>query len=179
MAALRIVLLCTLAAVAYGLVHDQLTVRVCLAYFSEFHPPLVATHDPTLLALAWGVVATWWVGAGLGLLLALAARAGGRPRLAAHELVRPVLGLLGVMALAALALGLVGAGLARAGTIGVAAPWDVRIPRDQHVGFLACLWAHNASYGVGFVGGALLALRTWRRRGRLSLVSARARAAAG
>ncbi|MFM8981040.1 MAG: hypothetical protein ACKOSS_11340 [Planctomycetia bacterium] len=168
MAALRIVLLCIAAAVAYGLVHDQVTVRVCLAYFSEFHPPLVATHDPTLLALAWGVVATWWVGAGLGLLLALAARAGARPVLGARDLVRPVLRLLALMAGAALALGLVGAALAQAGTIWVAAPWDVRIPREQHVGFLACLWAHNASYGVGFVGGAVLALRTWRRRGRLA-----------
>jgi len=70
-----IVLLCVLAAVAYGVVHDQVTVRVCVEYFTVGHPPVFPTDDPTLLGLGWGVLATWWVGVLLGLGLAVAAAA--------------------------------------------------------------------------------------------------------
>ncbi|HEU4754510.1 MAG TPA: hypothetical protein VFU47_15485, partial [Armatimonadota bacterium] len=69
--------------------HDQVTVRVCVEYFTVAHPPLITTDSPTLLALAWGVVATWWVGLALGVMLGLAARLGGWPRLVARELIRP------------------------------------------------------------------------------------------
>jgi hypothetical protein len=73
---LKIILLCVAAAIAYGVAHDQITARVCLEYFTVFHPPVFATQSPTALAFGWGVIATWWVGLFLGLLLALAARAG-------------------------------------------------------------------------------------------------------
>jgi len=67
---LKIVGLGVLAAIGYGIVHDQVTVRVCLEYFTIFHPRLISSTSPTLLALAWGVAATWWVGLPLGLGLA-------------------------------------------------------------------------------------------------------------
>ena len=166
MEALKIVGLAVLGAVLYGIVHDQVTVRICLEYFTEFHPFLVPTQDPTLLALAWGVAATWWVGLPLGLLLAAAARLGRRPKLAARDLLRPVLVLLGVMGAFALLAGVVGYLLGRSGAIVVAPRLADAIPGARHAAFLACLWAHNASYLVGAVGGLVLVVRTWRRRGR-------------
>ncbi|MFT5831565.1 MAG: hypothetical protein ACI9D0_002161, partial [Bacteroidia bacterium] len=51
MAAIRIVLLCMLAAIAFGIAHDQVTVRVCLEYFTIGHPKVLETNSPTLLAL--------------------------------------------------------------------------------------------------------------------------------
>ncbi|MBV8223051.1 MAG: hypothetical protein JO293_06785, partial [Candidatus Eremiobacteraeota bacterium] len=72
----RIWVLCIAAAVLYGELHDQITARVCVEYFTIGHPPLFPTDDPTLLGLGWGVVATWWVGLVLGAGLAVAARAG-------------------------------------------------------------------------------------------------------
>ena len=63
MESVKIVVLCVLAACTYGIVHDQVTARVCVEYFTVAHPPILnATEDPTLLALGWGVIATWWVG---------------------------------------------------------------------------------------------------------------------
>lgn len=70
MEALRIVALAVAAAVAYGVLHDQVTARICVEYFTIGHPLLVPSYSPTLLALAWGVVATWWVGLVGGLVLA-------------------------------------------------------------------------------------------------------------
>src|SRR4029077_1503393 len=85
---LKIILLCVAAAIAYGVAHDQITARVCLEYFTVFHPPVFATQSPTALALGWGVIATWWCGLLLGLLLALAARSGSRPKVRSYCFVR-------------------------------------------------------------------------------------------
>ncbi len=64
-----------MAAISYGIVHDQITARICVEYFTVGHPRLTDSDLPTVLALFWGVVATWWVGLPLGLGLAFAARA--------------------------------------------------------------------------------------------------------
>ena len=74
MQSVKIVLTCIGAAVVYGIVHDQFAAHICVEYFSVFHPRVFATQSPKLLALGWGIVATWWVGAFLGLILAISAR---------------------------------------------------------------------------------------------------------
>src|SRR5688500_9214653 len=66
---LRSVGLSLLAAIGYGVAHDQVTARICVEYFTLGHPPLFPPDSPTFPALGWGVAATWWVGLPLGLLL--------------------------------------------------------------------------------------------------------------
>jgi hypothetical protein len=61
MEAIKIVGLCIVAGAIYGVLHDQVTAHVCLEYFTVFHPTIFHTQSPTLLALGWGVLATWWV----------------------------------------------------------------------------------------------------------------------
>src|SRR5437870_12754491 len=114
---LKIVGLGVLAAIGYGIIHDQVTVRVCLEYFTIFHPRLISSTSPTLLALAWGVVATWWVGLPLGLALAVAARVGRRPKTNATAVAPRVIKLLVVMASCAFVAGLVGFLLAEHGSL--------------------------------------------------------------
>lgn len=104
----KIVGLCILAAVAYGEVHDQITARICVQYFSRFHPDILNTENPTILALLWGFIATWWVGLIIGAALALTSRYGVEPKLSARQLVRPVLMLLGVMGIGAAITGAIG-----------------------------------------------------------------------
>jgi hypothetical protein len=153
------------AALVYGIVHDQVTARVCVEYFTVGHPPLFATRSPTLLALGWGVVATWWVGLPLGITLAVAARAGPRPKRSPRSLVQPVLFLLAGTGACALAAGVVGYALASRGSIHLWDPMATLVPPERHARFLADLWAHSASYFVGGVGGILLAGRVWVTRG--------------
>ena len=159
-----IVLTCVLAAVAYGVAHDQVTARVCVEYFTVGHPPVFPTTDPTLLGLGWGVLATWWVGLLLGLALAAAARAGRRPPRPARSVVRPVAQLLATTGAAALAMGLVGYAVAEAGGVVLTEPLATLVPRERHSRFLADLWAHSASYLVGAVGGLVVCVNVWRSR---------------
>jgi hypothetical protein len=155
---IRIIALTVAAAIVYGILHDQVTARVCIEYFTIGHPPLIPSDDPTLLALAWGTVATWWVGLPLGLLLAVGARAGTGPKWTARQLVRPILVLLGVMYICALLAGIAGWLLGSAGVFWLTEPMASAVPRSRQVPFLAALWAHSASYLIGAAGGVALTL---------------------
>lgn len=159
-----IILLCVFSAVVYGVVHDQITARICVEYFTIGHPPVFHTDSPTLLGLGWGVIATWWVGALLGVPIAIAARVGSRPKRSAASLVRPIIGLLLVMAVFAVISGMIGYLLARRGVVTLPEPLSSAIPAEHHIPFLADLFAHNASYVFGFVGGIVLVVLTWRSR---------------
>jgi hypothetical protein len=162
---LRIVAVCMLAAVGYGILHDLITAHVCVEYFTEWHPQIVSSRNPVVLALVWGVVATWWVGALLGVLLAIVARAGSRyPKLALSQLARPIAYVLGITGVAALALGL-------AGYWSVCA-WGAPpfVPPADAVDYwrpcCAVARAHEASYGVGMLASAVALVCVYRQRTR-------------
>ncbi|MBK7643660.1 MAG: hypothetical protein IPJ19_11545 [Planctomycetes bacterium] len=164
---LRILALAVGAAIGYGSAHDLVTARISIEYFTIGHPRLFVTDDPVPHALAWGVLATWWVGALLGSALALAARRGTRPKVAARELVQPIAVLLCAMALCAVLAALVGRAGAQRGWFVIYGDLAQRVPAEKHVSFLTAGFAHGASYLVGFAGGGLLVARTWRRRARV------------
>ncbi len=172
MQVIAIIALCIASAVVYGIVHDQVTARVCVEYFTVGHPPVFHTDSPTLLGIGWGIIATWWVGLLLGIPLAIAARAGRRPERDVRSLVRPIVMLLAVMGVCALLGGIAGFILGRIGAIHLIEDLAVRIPSDRHARFLADGGAHLASYFVGFVGGLVVIVRVWRLRGKPIAVDA-------
>ena len=149
----KIIAFSTLVAIAYGLIHDQVTAHLCVEYFSVAHPPVFDTTSPFLLALGWGVIATWWVGLPLGVGLAAAARIGPSPRLGLAEVRPTIIKLMIVSALAAVISGAVGAYLVAIGRAPVPGGWGDVIPPAKHAAFSFDAWAHLASYGVGIVGG--------------------------
>lgn len=163
-----IVLLGLGAAVGYGILHDQITIRICPEYFTVAHPHLFDTESLTLLALAWGVVATWWVGLPLGALLAVSARAGPPPKRTARELLIPVGILLGCMALLAAAAGLAGYLMHRSHPFPIPHHLRDEVPQQRHAALVADFFAHNASYLSGAIGGVVLCgwtvFRRWRER---------------
>lgn len=163
----RIIGFATLAAIAYGILHDQVTAHLCVEYFTIGHPPIFATSSPFLLALGWGVIATWWVGLPLGIGLAIAARAGPAPKLALAQLRRPILLLMLGCGGPALLAGIAGAIGAAMGWVWLVGWLAEAVPRQRHVTFLADLWAHSASYAGGMIGGLGLMIVTWLRRGRI------------
>jgi hypothetical protein len=79
-------------------------------------------------------------------------------------MVRPIAILMAVMATMALVAGLVGWLLAERGVVFLVEPMATRVPAEKHVAFLVDLWAHSASYFVGFVGGIVVIVQVWRSR---------------
>jgi len=161
-----ILLTAIVACVLYGVLHDQVTARICIEYFTVGHPPLFRTTDPTLLAIGGGVVATWWVGALLGIPLAVAARLGCAPKRSWRSLLRPIGWLAGGTAIFALVAGGFGYFAASYGFIRLSAPLADRVAIDRHIPFLIAGSMHVASYGGGGIGGAGLILWVWRSRRR-------------
>ncbi|WP_084253542.1 hypothetical protein [Sphingomonas pituitosa] len=156
MESLKIIAFATLAAIVYGIVHDQVTAHLCVEYFTIAHPPVFPTTSPFLLALGWGVIATWWVGLPLGILLAIVARAGRAPRLALADLRGAILRLMLVSAIGALLAGGIGAAATALRFVTISEYWARVIPPGKHVAFLADAWAHGASYLIGAIGGLVV-----------------------
>jgi hypothetical protein len=167
---LKITGLFTLAAVLYGLVHDQITARVCVEYFTIAHEPLVASTSPTVLGLVWGVVATWWAGTTAGLVVALAAWEGPWPKLSWRYFVQPALTLAALMGVAALLAGIAGYVMTTRGIIHIVTDYQNLIAPERQARFMADVWAHLASYSAGLLGSAAIAM--WARRTRRQLARA-------
>jgi hypothetical protein len=163
---IRIAAFTTVAAIVYGVLHDLVTAHLCVEYFAVAHPPVFPTRSPILLALGWGIIATWWVGLALGIGLAMAARIGSRPRIGLGELRRPIIAVMLFSAAAAVIFGALGAAVAATNMLAVPADWARQIPPDRHVAFIAAAWAHEASYLFGALGGLIVIIRTIRLRRR-------------
>jgi len=166
MQAIAIIIASVVAAISYGIIHDQVTARICVEYFTIGHPRLIDSESPTVLGLFWGVVATWWVGLPLGIGLAVAARAGRRPKLACSQIFRPIGILLCCMFGIAILGGLIGYFTSSAGVFYLVERLASRIPEDKHIAFLTAGWSHSASYLAGLIGGVVLWIVTWKRRGK-------------
>jgi hypothetical protein len=160
-----IVGLCIFMAVAYGIVHDQVTARLCVEYFTVAHPPMFATTSPTMLGICWGIAATFGVGALLGMLLALVSQSGDVLAVPTLTLLRSILVLLAVTAISASLAGIAGFLLSCHSIVSIPAEFAETIPREQHDRFMAVWFAHGASYLVGLLGGSFLIVRIWLARG--------------
>lgn len=161
---LGIVLWSMAAAIGYGIVHDQVTARVCVEYFTVGHPPVFGATSPTLLGLGWGILATWWVGLGLGLLLGACARLGPEPRLAARDLRGPLLTLLAATAALAFSVGVAGYLVVEVSGYRPPAVIRLHLPWATEHRFTSCLFAHAASYASAFLGGLVVCVQTLLRR---------------
>lgn len=162
----QVVIFSLLAAWVYGIVHDQITVRLAIEYFSVAHPPIFRTTNPTLLGFCWAIAATSGIGIALGSILALVSQSDGAAPVPLSEIRRSLLRLIGMMACASLLAGAVGFYLSRLQMISIASKFDDLIPIHKHDRFVAVWFMHLASYIAGFGGGALLCYRVWKERGR-------------
>lgn len=155
--AVLIIGLAIVASVIYGVIHDQITARICVEYFTIGHMPILGgIENPTLLGFAWGFLATWWVGAMLGIPLAFVCQTGSMVKKSARDLVVPLFVLMVASGCLATVAGVVGYNLASAGQVWLVGRMFDAVPPEKHVAFLTDLWIHSASYAGGFLGGIVL-----------------------
>jgi len=165
---IQIILTSIVFAIIYGVIHDLVTANICVEYFTIGHPRLIESESPVQLAFLWGVMATWWGGLILGTLIALVSRIGDRPRFELMDVLKPMLVLLGVMAIMAFISGMFGSFAAKNELFYLTEPFASMIPEERHHLFLATAWAHGASYLIGFIGCVVICFRIWRKRGEVN-----------
>jgi hypothetical protein len=166
MESLKIISLAVAAATGYGVVHDEVTIRVCPEYFTVAHAhlPLIHSGSATIIALGWGVTTSFWAGLAIGIALAIAARAGSLRKFTWRDFLRPIALLLFVMAAVAALAGFAGWGLATTGRITAIQAWAAMLPFERQGVFMADVWAHASNYLSGSIGGLLLVAHTmWQR----------------
>jgi hypothetical protein len=162
---LRIVLLCGLGMVGYGVLQDQISARLSPEYFTIGHAPVPGLSHPTLVGIAWGFLGGFPGGIALGIPLALAATLGPLPPLTARMLARPLLIMLAITALGTLIAGASGAYNATVVNIAIGEPWATFIPRERHWHFFVVACAHFGTYlAAGMAGLGLFLWLIWQRR---------------
>jgi hypothetical protein len=155
-----------LGAIAFGIAHDLVTANICVEYFTIGHPKVIESQNPIFLALVWGILATWWVGAILGILLSIFNSVGKAPQVSFLIIKRYVITLLLILPFTSLLAGLIGYILALSGAIHFIGELARDVSIKKQPAFLAVGWAHMSSYIVGFVGGIVICMKVWMQRTR-------------
>jgi hypothetical protein len=155
------------AEVLYGMLQDQVSVRLCKEYFTLGHPPIPGVEDPTLLGLLWGFLGAWWGGALLGALAGFSARLGSAPKLDVRALFLPVGLLLLAQAGVTFTWGWLAARQVDQPGFQLGEPWLSGIPAEQHARFYLVACMHQGTYLSAAVGGVLVCLWLGWQRWRL------------
>ncbi|MBS1720165.1 MAG: hypothetical protein JST35_06945 [Armatimonadetes bacterium] len=123
-------------AILYGWALDFVTAHFCIEYFTEWHPDIGVPPVGWMIALAWGVVASWHVGLIGAIIVTTAARYGQLPKLDERWLGPRLMGGLAVC-------------YALSHSIGWVRHFTV-IPNDDPVyhRLQTCLYIHNATYAT-------------------------------
>lgn len=158
-------ILTTLAiAIAYGILHDLVTAHLCVEYFTIGHPKIIESESPILLALIWGVIATWWVALPMGIFIAGFNHFGSRPTLEFNLILKLILKLILIMFSVALLAGIIGYVLTELNVIYLLPRLADHIDATKHSKFLAAGWAHTSSYLSGIIGTIVICKIILKRR---------------
>ncbi len=151
---------------AYGILQDQISVRLCPEYFTVFHNPIPGLTDPTLLGIAWGFLASSGGGIAMGYAVGLAATLGPKPQLTLAELVRPMLLLVLAVGFATFVAG--GSVSLAADKLGVRLdPFlGTLLPEQRHRALLTVSTYHTVSYATAIAGSIVLCVGIGRERAR-------------
>jgi hypothetical protein len=152
---LAVVGLCILGAIAFGIAHDLVTAHVSVEYFTVYHPRVIESESPVAMALLWGVIATWWMGAFFGIFLSLAATLGERPLLPLRRVCRALCVGLGIVYFLCM-LTLVCSYVAVL-TVGLDTP-------NRSAELIAVGATHGLSYFASAILGIVLCIWVWRTR---------------
>ena len=154
------------ASIGYGLIHDQITIRICPEYFTVWHPHLVDTSNLTVVALAWGVVATWWMGAFLGLMIGLASTIGRLPLAPRSMILKAYAWIMGLSGLLAILVGVLTWQFVARAPSSIAGARISAMSADTQHRFVTDLAIHNTSYNVAalaaFIASIVIVLKRFR-----------------
>lgn len=153
-----IVLGAVFLACALGVSLDMVTAHVAVEYFTVKHPKIVDSEEPIVMALLWGVGASWWFGLIGGIVV------GGINQLR-REPLKPIRILrwagIACVVLWVIMLTIMLAILAFAQTI----PVEARRPTfDYDARMVAVAMAHQYEYVLGAIAMLVIGIMTWRSK---------------
>ncbi len=156
---LTIVLGTTLLACVLGICMDMVTANVAVAYFlPDHHPKVVESENPWVLALVWGIGASWWFGAIAGVVVATINHRREHPLLPRRIL---KWALVACVVLWVLMIAVVFGVISVANTI----PVEERRPTfESDRNLVAVAVAHQLEYLLGAIAMLVIGIMTWRAK---------------
>ena len=162
---IAIIILSTVSCIIYGIAQHQITVRICIEYFTAMsYPQIVPTNDLTILALVWGVAIAWPGGVILGIPLAISAQIGPHPKKTARELIQPLARLLFYNAILAMSAGIIVYITMFNNQNRLIDGIEESVPYEKHVPYTVNLWVNGVSVIGFFIGGIILVVWVYRSR---------------
>jgi hypothetical protein len=163
----RFAFLGMLGLVTYGILQNQVSARLCPEYFTQFHKPIPDVTDPTLLAVCWGFLASWWGGTLFGYVAGLVATLGPRPPLTTRDFVRPLLvylvALTTVVAISGVSVWINSTNLG----VSIDPSFTWQFPAvSRHKNLLIVATYHMVAYATATVGGVIVCVWLGRERVR-------------
>lgn len=143
-------------ACVLGICVDLVTANVSVDYFAVHHPTILKTENPWILAIIWGIAATWWCGAIAGIIVAFINHCRSVP-LAPRRIFKWVI--IACFLIWLIMITIVFIVIAIAGNI----PEEVRRPTfeyDRRI--VAVAFAHQYEYAFGGMATLIIAIMTWR-----------------
>lgn len=142
-------------ACVLGVAMDMVTAHVAVEYFTVHHPKVVESTSPVVMALVWGVGASWWFGALAGGVLVYVNSRRSNPLPPAD--IRPMMGKACVALWVILMLIL-------AGTYGLisALPIPRRATFDFDRRIMSVALTHTTEYVLGLIALVVVAVRVRR-----------------
>jgi hypothetical protein len=151
---------------AFGMILDQISVRLCPEYFTALHSPIVGLTEPTLLGMAWGFLGSWWGGALWGYLAGVIATSETQfPPFTVRNLIRPMLVTISFVAIVTTITGLTVWRHAEMFEIHFVGWLTTAVPveRQKNAFIVACY--HFSAYISAIVGGMTMCVWLgWKRR---------------
>jgi hypothetical protein len=143
-------------ACVLGICVDLVTANVAVEYFTVHHPRIVETERPWVLAIVWGIGASWWFGAISGALVGVINHRRQQPL--------PLARILKWVAIACFVLWLIMiAILISIFLFARTIPEEKRRPTfESDRRLMAVALAHQFEYVFGAVAFLIIAFKTWR-----------------
>ncbi len=115
---LKLFLVCACSTLAYGIIHDQITARMCIEYFNSNAVPenrhrldnlsFLSRNSPIAVGLVMALCETFLPAILIGAAVSSAARVGSTPKLKLRDLSMQIAGLFGIVAISSCGAGLIG-----------------------------------------------------------------------
>lgn len=160
----KIVLRALLIFCGYGAVFGLVTSWLSPEAYTLARPPAFGDLPPPALGALWGLFDFLTCSAAIGIGTAFAAYVGDRPAVKAFFFTKPFLLVLVIVVIAALFGGGFGYWAAKSGNYEVVGNLEHAMSLDRHAAYVATWWAYLGSLVAMLVGGATMAVWTWRKR---------------
>lgn len=147
-------------ACGLGICLDLVTANVAVEYFSVHHPRIVPSDNPWVLAVVWGIAASWWFGAIAGVVVGTINHYRKRP-LEPRRILK--WNLVACVVLWFIMIAIVMAVMAIAEMI-PAAQRRATFEHDRRL--MAVALAHQYEYLLGAIALGIIAVMTWRSKSR-------------